>query len=126
MRVPLLQRELRPRRRRVLRPQQRRVLRLRREGQDGQPWQQQPQGGLQRVRVQHHRRRVLRGGRIRERVRRGGRKRGRGRQGVQPQGQRGDGQVGGLDYAVGINIRVRSLDSGVGVADFVFLRVEVR
>merc|ERR1719472_211120 len=34
--------------------------------------------------------------------------------------------VGGLDYAVGINIRVRSLDSGVGVADFVFLRVKVR
>ena len=34
--------------------------------------------------------------------------------------------VGGLDNAVGINIRVRSLDSGVGVADFVFLGVEVR
>lgn len=55
-------------------------------------------------------------------------------------GDRGDGQVGsldtesqtvsnvvgGLDNAVGINIRVRSLDSGVGVADFVFLGVEVR
>jgi len=34
--------------------------------------------------------------------------------------------VGGLDNAVGINIRVRALDSGVGVADFVFLGVEVR
>ena len=63
-----------------------------------------------------------------------------GDKGFNYRGDRGDGQVGsldtesqtvsnvvgGLDNAVGINIRVRALDSGVGVADFVFLGVEVR
>ena len=63
-----------------------------------------------------------------------------GDKGFDLRGDRGDGQVGsldtesqtvsnvvgGLDNAVGINIRVRSLNSGVSVADFVFLGVEVR
>merc|ERR1711935_268229 len=63
-----------------------------------------------------------------------------GDKGFDYRGDRGDGQVGsldtesqtvsnvvgGLNNAIGINIRVRSLDSGVGVADFVFLGVEVR
>merc|ERR1711935_494376 len=63
-----------------------------------------------------------------------------GDKGFDYRGDRGNGQVGsldtesqtvsnvvgGLNNAVGINIRVRSLDSGVGVADFVFLGVEVR